>query len=140
MSENSVFLIRQHFTKGPIYICYNLSLILLRIKMLKTKVVEKIKTSVLCTVTSFFFFEKRTFFFQIIWKNILELGSPQMTIWRMRIARWIPKATNTHSECVILIAFPLQQWQHERASMLRYTYIASLLSALLASRLSSGNL
>ena len=35
-----------------------------------------------------------------------------MTIWRMRIACWIPKTTNTHSECVILIAFPLQQWLH----------------------------
>jgi hypothetical protein len=34
------------------------------------------------------------------------------------------KATNTHSEYVIRIAFPLQQWLHERASMLRYTYIA----------------
>ena len=32
----------------------------------------------------------------------------------------------THSEYVILIAFPLQQWLHERASVLRYTYIASL--------------
>jgi hypothetical protein len=49
-----------------------------------------------------------------------------MTIWRMRIARWIPKATDTHSEYVILIAFPLQQWLHERASMLRYTYISFL--------------
>jgi hypothetical protein len=47
-----------------------------------------------------------------------------MTIWRIRIAYWIPKATNTHTGCVILIAFPLQQWMHERASMLRYTYIA----------------
>jgi len=28
-----------------------------------------------------------------------------MTIWRMRIAYWIPKATNTHSEYVTLIAF-----------------------------------
>jgi len=28
----------------------------------------------------------------------------------MRIAYWIPKATNIHSEYVILIAFPLQQW------------------------------
>jgi len=27
-------------------------------------------------------------------------------------------ATNTHSEYVILIAFPLQQWSNERASML----------------------
>ena len=49
-----------------------------------------------------------------------------MTIWRMRIACGIPKATDTHSKYVILIAFPLQQWWHERASMLRYTYIACL--------------
>jgi hypothetical protein len=46
-----------------------------------------------------------------------------MIVWRMRIALWIPKATNTHSECAILIAFPLQVL-HERSSMLRYTYIA----------------
>jgi hypothetical protein len=54
----------------------------------------------------------------------VEPNRPQMTVWRMRIICWIPKATNTHSEYVILIAFPLQQWLHERASMLRYTYIA----------------
>jgi len=47
-----------------------------------------------------------------------------MTIWRMRIACWITKDTNTHSEYVTFIAFPLQQWVHERASVLRYTYIA----------------
>jgi len=46
-----------------------------------------------------------------------------MTIWRMRIACWIPKASNTHSQYVILIAFPLQQWLHGRPSMLRYAYI-----------------
>jgi hypothetical protein len=49
-----------------------------------------------------------------------------MAIWRMRIARWIPTATHTQSEYVTLIAFPLPQWLYERASMLRYTYIASL--------------
>ena len=32
-----------------------------------------------------------------MWNNIVEPGRPQMTIWRMRIACWIPK---THSECV----------------------------------------
>jgi len=42
---------------------------------------------------------------------------------RMRIACWIIKTTDTYSECVILIAFPLQQWLHERASLLRYAYI-----------------
>jgi hypothetical protein len=49
-----------------------------------------------------------------------------MTIWRMRIACWVPKATNTRSEYVILIDFPLQQLLHDCASVLRYTYLASL--------------
>ena len=49
---------------------------------------------------------------------------PQMTIRRMHIACWIPKATDTHSGYVILIAFPLQQHLYERASIVRYTYIA----------------
>jgi hypothetical protein len=44
----------------------------------------------------------------------------------MRVACWIPKATDTHSEYAIFITFPRQQWFHERASMLRYTYIACL--------------
>jgi hypothetical protein len=52
----------------------------------------------------------------------------QMTIWRMRIECWIPKATSTHSLCVTLIAFLLQQWLHEDVSKSRYTYIASLLN------------
>ena len=41
-----------------------------------------------------------------------------MVIWRMRNACWKPKATNTHLQYVILITFPLQQWLHERVSML----------------------
>ena len=36
-----------------------------------------------------------------MWKTIVEPDRPQVTIWRMRIACWIPKATNTHSEYVI---------------------------------------
>jgi len=55
-------------------------------------------------------------------KHIVESDRPQMKILRMRIACWIPKATSTHSEYVIIIAFPLQQWLHERASVLRYTF------------------
>jgi len=45
----------------------------------------------------------------------------------MRIACWIPKATNTHLGCVMLITFPLEQWLHEGASILRYTLIAVFL-------------
>jgi hypothetical protein len=43
------------------------------------------------------------------------------TIWCMPIACWITNATNTHSEYVILIAFPRQQLLHERVSVLRST-------------------
>jgi len=63
---------------------------------------------------------------QIMWKNILEPGRPETTIRCMKIACWIPKAKNTHSQYVILIAFPMQKWLNERASTLRYTYIACL--------------
>jgi len=59
-----------------------------------------------------------------MWKYIVEPYNPQKTIWRMRIERWLPKAANTPSEYVILIAFSLQQLLQERASMLRYTYAA----------------
>jgi len=48
-------------------------------------------------------------------KNIVERGRSQMTIWRMRIVCWIARAIDTHSEYVILTAFPLQQRLHERA-------------------------
>jgi len=36
-----------------------------------------------------------------MWKNIVESGRPQITIWRMHISCWIPKTTNMHSEYVI---------------------------------------
>jgi hypothetical protein len=72
-----------------------------------------------------FLIENRSLY-EIMWKNSVEPDRPQLTIRSMRIACWIPQARNTHSEHVIVIAFSLQQWLHERASMLRYTYIAGL--------------
>jgi hypothetical protein len=49
------------------------------------------------------------------------------SIRRRRVASWIAKTTDPHSEYVLLsIAFQQQQWLHERASMLRYTYTACL--------------
>jgi len=36
----------------------------------------------------------------------------------------------TQADCVILIAFPLHQWFHERASVLRCMYIARLVCIL----------
>jgi hypothetical protein len=64
-----------------------------------------------------------------MWKNIVEPGRPQMTIWRMRIACWIPKATNTQSKYVMFITFALQQRLHERASLLHFSTVAALLLA-----------
>ena len=61
--------------------------------MFRTKVVEKIKTHILYSIT---FVENRTVY-EIMWKNILEMDRPRMTIWRMRIACWIPKGTNTQN-------------------------------------------
>jgi len=40
-----------------------------------------------------------------MWKNTVEPDRPQMTIWRMRFACWITKATDGHPEYVILIVF-----------------------------------
>jgi hypothetical protein len=59
--------------------------------------------------SNFFFFENCAVY-EIMWKNVVDRGMSQMTTLCMRFAYWIPKATNTHSEYVILIAFPLQQW------------------------------
>ena len=84
--------------------------------MFQTKVVQNIKTYILRSVT--FFFENRAVY-EIMWKNIVERDGPQMTIWRMRIACWISKATNTHSEYVVFIAFLQQQWLHYLALTLR---------------------
>ena len=61
-----------------------------------------------------------------MWKKTVTSDRPQMIIWRMRIACWIPKSINTQSEYVTLIARPLQQWLRQRPSILRHTYIACL--------------
>ena len=86
--------------------------------------VEKIKTYTHFMFINFFFFFENLDIYEIMWKILYR---PQMTIWRMRIACWIPK-TNRLSDYVIFIAFPLQQWLHERAALLRCTYIACLIT------------
>jgi hypothetical protein len=70
------------------------------------------------------FFPENISVYQVIWKNIVEPSRPQVTIRLLRISRWLPKATNIHSKYETLTAFSLQQWLHNRASLLRYTYIA----------------
>jgi hypothetical protein len=87
--------------------------------MFQSKVVENIKTHILHSVS---LFEYRAVY-KIRRKNIAGPDRPEI-IRRMHVACWINKAANTHSEYVILIAFPLQQWSHELAAVLRYASIA----------------
>jgi len=63
--------------------------------MFQTKVLEKIKTHILCSIT----FSENRAVYEIVWTNIVEPDRPQMTIRRMRVACWIPKATNTLRIC-----------------------------------------
>jgi len=86
--------------------------VFLRMRNISYKFVDEIKTHILCS--TYFFFRKWCLC-EIKWKNIIQPDRPQMTMWLMRIACWITKATNTHSQYVILIAFPLQQWLKERS-------------------------
>jgi hypothetical protein len=46
-------------------------------EMFQTKVVEKIKTHVLCSIT--FFTENRAVY-EIMWKNVVQPDTPHMTI------------------------------------------------------------
>jgi len=95
--------------------------VLLRTRNVSDKVVETFKTHIL---GSKLFFENRALY-EITWKNNVQPGRPQMTIWNMRIACWIHKATNTHAEYAILTAFQLH---NGCTKTLRYTYIACLVS------------
>ena len=70
------------------------------------------------------FFPENRAVYEIMWKGTVEPDRPQITARHMCIVCPIPKITDTHAEYIITPAFPLQQWLHERASMLHYTYVA----------------
>ena len=50
---------------------------------------------------------------------MVEPDRTQMTIWRLRIECFIPKATNMLPEYIIFIAFPMHERLRERTSILR---------------------
>jgi len=53
----------------------------------------------------------------------------------MRLESWIIKATDKHSEYIVLIVFPRQQRLRESVSMLRYTHIVFRVSDLVGRQL-----
>ena len=89
--------------------------------MFQINVVEKLEIHIFLSNVLFF---RKSCRYLIMWQNTVERSRPHLTIWHIPIACWVTKATNAHWGCVILFAFPAQQWLHERDSMLRYTYFA----------------
>jgi hypothetical protein len=61
-------------------------------------------------------------------ENIVGSDMSQMTIWRMCIACWVPKATDTHLEYVILIAFPLTMVARTHLIVTPYVHCLACLS------------
>jgi hypothetical protein len=79
-----------------------------RIKNVSDKIIKKVKTRNLYSVT---FFNRAVY--ALMWKSILGPDRPQMAIWRMRIACW------THDyKHDTLTAVEVQQMSHERAPVL----------------------
>jgi hypothetical protein len=73
-----------------------------------------------------FFFQKSS----RLWDNVEKYrtagqATDDNMVRRMRFAWWVTKVTNTHSQYVILIAFPRQQWLRERVSLLLYVHLTS---------------
>ena len=85
------------------------------LEVFETNVVAKIKAHILWSVTP-----PKIVPCMIYVQKYCKAGqaTDSNKIRRMRTACWIPKATNTHSEYVLLIVLPLQQWLHARVSML----------------------
>jgi hypothetical protein len=82
-------------------------------EMFQTKVVEKIKTRVLCYATP----PRKSY---RLWDNVekyCRADRPQMAT--QYCACVLTRATDTQSEYVIFTAFTRQQWLHERASVSR---------------------
>ena len=98
--------------------------ILLGMRNFSDKFVEKIWTHILWSITLF----RKSY---RLWDRVEKYGSAgQATndsiMQSIHSAYRLINTTDTHSEYVILIAFPLLQYLRERASILRYTWIACL--------------
>jgi hypothetical protein len=68
--------------------------------MFQTKAVDKNQNNILCSII---FIENRAVY-EVMWKNTIEPGRPQMTIWGMHIAFWIPKVLRLCNVCCFTTA------------------------------------
>jgi len=66
--------------------------------MFQKKVAQEIKTHILCSII---FFSENRAVYGIIWKNVLELGRPQMTYEACAVhAGELKLHTHTHKICI----------------------------------------
>ena len=85
----------RYFTCRPVYIYGNTNLkFFLEWEMFQTKVVEKIKTHISCSIT----FPKSS----RLWDNVGKYGrarhdADDNVMWRMRLAFWVTGYTHTHA-------------------------------------------
>ena len=104
-----------YFTWKSIYICYHI--------LLTSSFRQKCREN---QITYFMFcnyFRKQC----RLWDNAEKCYTAGQTTddnraWRMQIACSVPKVTNTCSEHVIILAFPLQQRLHECTSVFCHMY------------------
>jgi hypothetical protein len=82
--------------------------------MFQTKVVEEIKTNILCPII---FFSENCAVFLYNFEKYFRAG--QDTYDNMANARawWVTRAADAHSKYVVLIASLQQQWPAERATL-----------------------
>ena len=91
------------------------------VRNVSDKFVEDIKTRILFSMTIFGISYR-------LWDNVEKCCwagevTNDSTARRTQTAWWVTKATETHSEYVILNAIQWQKWLRERELELRYTYI-----------------
>ena len=108
----------EYFAWGPIYLFWSyLAQFFFDLDMFQPNVVEKIQTHILCSIT-FFFYENPVVYEKLRKKYCRAVqATDDMAHPHCMLIR---KATVTLSEYVIRIAFPLQQWFHERSLTLRW--------------------
>ena len=89
--------------KTNIHLWYYLAQFFIEWEMFQTKVIKKIKTHILCSIT----FYRKSY---RLWDNVEKYCRAGQTTDDMMRAHcsWTHKATNTLSEYVILITLPLQ--------------------------------
>jgi hypothetical protein len=121
-SENNQF----YFTWRPVYIFYLSRSFLLRMKNISDNSCREHRNAHFIS-NNVIFFRK----YCLLWDNVEKY-------YRAR------KATNgkmAHAHCMpdtkLLTAFPLLQWLHERAPMVRYTYFVFLVLLCMNSRTNS---